>query len=92
MCARGPREEHDLRAPETILEGCTTITGVFDAEEEECEDQVEETETEIDAMNCNPTVTFLAVAFDFHIIQSKMLQFLHCPWRKHNPRDDGIDQ
>ena len=96
----GDEERHDnkcqpednLRSPESILKSGATIPSILHTKEQEGENQVEETETEVDAMHSHPAVTFLAVASNFHIIESQMLQFIQCPWREHDPGSNRVDQ
>lgn len=86
-----PDPEQDFWTPESILNSGATISRGLDAEKQESEDQVEETKAEVDAVNCDPTVTFLSVAFDFHVVESQVLQLLEGPWSEHDPGDDRVD-
>lgn len=53
---------------------------------------MEERKAKIYAVNRHPSVTFLPVTSDLHIIQGQVLQFLQCPGGKHNPGHNGVDQ
>lgn len=87
-----PNPEEHFWSPEAILKGGAAIPGCLHAKEQEGENQVEETETEVDAMDRDPTVTFLSIAFDFHIVEGQVLQFFECPGSQHNPGNDRVDQ
>lgn len=86
-----PDPEQDFWTPETVLNGSTAISRGLHAKEQEGEDEVEETETEVDAVDRDPTVAFLSIAFDIHIVESQVLQFFKCPRCEHNPGNDRVD-
>lgn len=83
--------EHNLWTPEAILNRGTAISGCLDTQKQEGENQVEESKPKVDAVDRHPTVTFLPVASDLHIIEGQVLQLLECPRGEHNPGNNGVD-
>ena len=53
---------------------------------------MEKAKGEIDSLNGDVTIALLPLAGDVHVIQSEMLEFLHCPRGEHQPRYDRIEQ
>jgi hypothetical protein len=53
---------------------------------------VEETESEVDALNSDIAVALFAVALDVDVVKSEVGELLHGPVGEHDPRDDRVDE
>lgn len=64
---------NDLGAPVAILDRSPRVLRGCDAEEEAGKDQVEETESEVDAMDGKPAVTLSGRAIYLDVVKCQML-------------------
>lgn len=82
----------DLGAPEAVLNLCAAVLGGANTNKHKRHEDVEEAESEIDALHSDEAVALLAVTLDVDIVQGELRQLLHGPVGEHDPRDDRIDE
>lgn len=81
-----------LGTPEAVLDSRSLVSGVADSDEEKSEDKVEETESEVDAVDGSESITLLAGARDGGIVQQYFLQLLDGPIGEHDPGQQRVEE
>lgn len=82
----------DLWSPVPVLDGGAAVTSAVDANKDNCQDGVEDTERELNAVDSNETVALLAEARYREVVESQVLELLDRPGCEHDPREDAVDQ
>lgn len=76
---------NQLGTPEAILNGRSLVSGVADSDEEERENEMEETQGEVDAVYGGESIALFASACDGGIVEQDVLKLLYSPVGEHNP-------
>lgn len=61
--------DDDFRSPVAVLQRSAAVFGGFDAEEEESQAEVKETEGEVDALNGDVAVALFTLAGYCHVVE-----------------------
>lgn len=81
-----------FRTPETILNCGSLIPGAVDANEEQRQDEVQEAQGEVDAVDGGVAIAVFAHTANGGKVQQHLLQLLNSPVGEQNPRKKGIEQ
>ena len=83
---------NELGTPEAVLDGRSLVARVVDANEQQRQDEMEKAQGEVDAMDSDETIAFLAVARDGGKVKQHLLQLLDSPVGQHDPRQQRVEQ
>lgn len=86
------KPDNDLWSPITVLDGGAAVAGIVDTEEQGSVDGMEDTKCELDAVDSDEAVALLAETGYREEVESQMLELLDRPRRKHDPRQDGVEE
>lgn len=52
---------------------------------------MEETQCEVDSLDCDISIASLSFAGDTHVVECEVLKLLDSPWCEHHPRENRVD-
>ncbi len=80
-----PNPYDDLRPPEAVLNRCSLVFGIIDADQKHRHNEMEETERKVDAVDGSVAEAFVAAAVDGYVVEEDALEFLDGPGCKEEP-------
>jgi len=79
-----------FRTPEPVLKSRSLVSGVVHTNQKQSQDEMKESQREVDAMYGGESIAFFACARDGGIIEEDFLQFFDSPVGEHDPGQQRV--